>query len=155
MRRSRPPLRRECARSGAASCTRMSTGSASTSAPASGRSTWNCFDWRTMFDHVTIRVSDRAASERFYETVLGAIGVSKTASDEHYAEWDDFSLAHGDGPTRALHVGFCAWSHEDVDAFWRAGVAAGYESDGEPGMRTQYSDDYYGAFLLDPDGNSA
>jgi catechol 2,3-dioxygenase-like lactoylglutathione lyase family enzyme len=107
-----------------------------------------------MFDHVTIRVSDRAASERFYETVLGAIGVGRTASNEHYAEWDDFSLAHGDRPTRALHVGFCAWSHEDVDAFWRAGVDAGYESDGEPGMRTQYSDDYYGAFLLDPDGNS-
>jgi catechol 2,3-dioxygenase-like lactoylglutathione lyase family enzyme len=103
-----------------------------------------------MFDHVTIRVSDRAASERFYETVLGAIGVSRTA----HAEWDDFSFAHADRPTRGLHMGFCAWSHGDVDAFWRAGVDAGYESDGEPGMRTQYSDDYYGAFLLDPDGNS-
>ena len=38
--------------------------------------------------------------------------------------------------------------------FWRTGTAAGYESDGEPGPRPQYSDDYYGAFLLDPDGNS-
>jgi catechol 2,3-dioxygenase-like lactoylglutathione lyase family enzyme len=103
-----------------------------------------------MFDHVTIRVSDRAASERFYDTVLGAIGVGKTAPDE----WDDFSLAEGADPTRGLHVGFCAWSREDVDRFWQAGVDAGYESDGAPGPRPEYRDDYYGGFLLDPDGNS-
>ncbi|HYZ30240.1 MAG TPA: VOC family protein [Thermoleophilaceae bacterium] len=108
-----------------------------------------------MFDHVTIRVSDRDASERFYETVLDAIGVRKTASAADYAEWDDFSLAQGEEPTRNLHIAFCAWSHQAVDAFWNAGIAAGYRSDGEPGMRTQYSPDYYGAFLLDPDGNSA
>ena len=42
----------------------------------------------------------------------------------------------------------------DVDTFWRAGVDAGYESDGEPGPRPIYGDDYYGGFLLDPDGNS-
>ena len=45
-------------------------------------------------------------------------------------------------------------SRAHVDRFWQAGTAAGYESDGEPGPRPQYSDDYYGAFLLDPDGNS-
>jgi catechol 2,3-dioxygenase-like lactoylglutathione lyase family enzyme len=103
-----------------------------------------------MFDHVTIRVSDAAASERFYATVLGALGIAETA---HF-EWDDFSFAEGTEPTRGLHVGFCAWSREDVDRFWQAGVDAGYQSDGEPGMRTEYRDDYYGGFLLDPDGNS-
>jgi catechol 2,3-dioxygenase-like lactoylglutathione lyase family enzyme len=41
-----------------------------------------------------------------------------------------------------------------VDAFWRRGVDAGYRSDGEPGVRPQYTPDYYGGFLLDPDGNS-
>ena len=110
-----------------------------------------------MFDHVTIRVSDRAASERFYETVLGTLGIERTHSDEHFAEWDDFSLAAADAAgslTRRLHVGFAAPTRAHVDAFWRAGTAAGYESDGEPGPRPQYSDDYYGAFLLDPDGNS-
>jgi catechol 2,3-dioxygenase-like lactoylglutathione lyase family enzyme len=106
-----------------------------------------------MFDHVTIRVSDREASERFYETVLGAIGIADRASDEDYTEWGDFSLAQG-GPTTGLHIGFCAWSHEDVDRFWKTGVDAGYESDGEPGMRPEYGDTYYGGFLLDPDGNS-
>src|SRR3954453_8892611 len=139
-----------CARSASASSTRTSRASASTSVPASSPSTSNCFDCRTMFDHVTIRVSDREASERFYETVLGTIGLDKTAS----TEWDDFSFGEGESVTHGLHVGFCAWSREDVDRFWQAGVDAGYESDGEPGVRTQYRDDYYGAFLLDPDGNS-
>src|SRR4051812_20680431 len=107
-----------------------------------------------MFDHVTIKVSDREASERFYELVLASIGIDKTSSNDQLAEWDDFSLGHGDPPTRGLHIGFCAWSREDVDRFWTAGMDAGYTSDGEPGMRPQYRDDYYGSFLLDPDGNS-
>jgi catechol 2,3-dioxygenase-like lactoylglutathione lyase family enzyme len=110
-----------------------------------------------VFDHVTIRVSDRTAARRFYETVLATIGVEQTHAGEEFVEWDDFSLAAADpehGVTRRLHVGFSAPSREQVDAFWRAGVEAGYRSDGEPGLRPQYSEDYYGSFLLDPDGNS-
>jgi catechol 2,3-dioxygenase-like lactoylglutathione lyase family enzyme len=104
-----------------------------------------------MFDHVTIRVSDREASRRFYETLLGR----PTHSGETFDEWDDFSLAQdGEPVTRNLHVAFAARSCEDVDAFWRRGVDAGYRSDGEPGPRPQYGADYYGGFLLDPDGNS-
>jgi hypothetical protein len=41
-----------------------------------------------------------------------------------------------------------------VDAFWQAGVRAGYRDDGRPGLRSQYLTDYYGGFVLDPDGNS-
>jgi catechol 2,3-dioxygenase-like lactoylglutathione lyase family enzyme len=109
-----------------------------------------------VFDHVTISASDRGASERFYDTVLAAIGVAKDASGEVYAEWGDFSLAQAAGAvTRRLHIGFQASSRELVDAFWRAGVDAGYRDDGEPGPRPKYMDDYYGGFLLDPDGNSA
>ena len=110
-----------------------------------------------MFDHVTIRVTDRLVSERFYETVLRSLGIEPSHSGDHYAEWDDFSLAEADAEspvTRRLHVGFVAPTREHVDEFWRVGLAAGYESDGEPGLRPQYSDDYYGSFLLDPDGNS-
>jgi catechol 2,3-dioxygenase-like lactoylglutathione lyase family enzyme len=101
-----------------------------------------------VFDHVTIRVSDRQASERFYHTVLSAIG----------SEWNDFSLLDADAETpvtRGLHIGFGAPSRDLVDAFWHAGVDAGFQSDGEPGPRPEYGDDYYGGFLLDPDGNSA
>jgi catechol 2,3-dioxygenase-like lactoylglutathione lyase family enzyme len=110
-----------------------------------------------VFDHVGIRVSDRAASEAFYTTVLQALGIEPTSRGEQYTEWDDFSLGQADAErpvTRHLHVGFVAPSREHVEAFWRAGTEAGYRSDGEPGPRPQYTEDYYGAFLLDPDGNS-
>jgi catechol 2,3-dioxygenase-like lactoylglutathione lyase family enzyme len=111
-----------------------------------------------MFDHVTIRAADRMASERFYRTVLGTLGMEPSYAGAEMIEWDDFSIIGTDGnhpPTRHLHVAFVAPSRERVDAFWQAGVEAGYEDDGRPGERPQYKPDYYGAFLLDPDGNSA
>ncbi len=111
-----------------------------------------------MFDHVGIRASDREASERFYETVLRTLRVEKTYSDEYLVEWDDFSLspAEAEKPvTRRLHVGFVAPSRAHVDEFWRVGIEAGYRDDGAPGPRPEYGGDYYGSFLLDPDGNSA
>jgi catechol 2,3-dioxygenase-like lactoylglutathione lyase family enzyme len=111
-----------------------------------------------VFDHVTLRVSDREASRRFYDTVLATLGIATTYDDGRFAEWDDFSLtaADDDNPvTRALHVGFAAPTREHADRFWRAGTEAGYRDDGAPGSRPEYGDDYYGAFLLDPDGNSA
>jgi catechol 2,3-dioxygenase-like lactoylglutathione lyase family enzyme len=111
-----------------------------------------------MFDHVTIRASDGASSERFYEAVLRTLGIEQTHSGDGYAEWNDFSIAQADAakpPTRRLHIGFVAPSREHVDEFWRTGTGAGYRDDGTPGPRPQYSDDYYGGFLLDPDGNSA
>ncbi len=110
-----------------------------------------------MFDHVTIRVSDRAATEPLYMTVLHTLGIEQTHSDEHYAEWDDFGLSQmsAEKPvTTNLHVAFRAPSREHVDEFWRVGTAAGLRDDGEPGPRPQYSEDYYGSFLRDPDGNS-
>jgi len=111
-----------------------------------------------MFDHVTVRVADREASRRFYETVLAPLGHVLTSSGGHYDEWNDFGIAQAreDRPaTRGLHVAFVARSRDEVDAFWRAGTEAGYPSDREPGARPEYHDHYYGGFLLDPDGNSA
>ena len=111
-----------------------------------------------MFDHVTIRASDRDASERFYDSVLPTIGIEKAHSGEHFAEWGAFSISQATDSqpaTRRLHIGFAAPSRAHVDEFWRVGVEAGYRDDGAPGARPQYSEDYYGSFLLDPDGNSA
>jgi catechol 2,3-dioxygenase-like lactoylglutathione lyase family enzyme len=112
----------------------------------------------SVFDHVTIRASDGPASEAFYDLVLPTLGIERTSSEDDFAEWDDLSLSGwspGKPVTRRLHVAFVAPSHEAVDEFWRAGTGAGYRSDGEPGLRPEYRDDYYGAFLLDRDGNSA
>ena len=107
---------------------------------------------------MTIRVGDRTASELFYDTVLAPLGIDRTYRTETFSEWHDFSLAGADDgypPTRRLHVGFVAPSREHVDDFWRAGTEAGYPDDGRPGPRPEYRSDYYGAFLTDPDGNSA
>ena len=91
-----------------------------------------------MFDHVTIRVRDREESARFYDTVLGVLGIPAGDVGDVFTEWDDFSIAQADGdrpPTSGLHAGFVAPTREHVDAFWRAGTDAGYVSDGEPGER--------------------
>ena len=112
-----------------------------------------------VIDHVTLRVADKAVAERFYDTVLAPLGVARAGAGDDYAEWDnDFSVAQADADhprTANVHVAFFAPSHDEVRAFWRAGVDAGYDDDGEPGPRPQYTPEYFGGFLRDPDGNSA
>lgn len=100
-----------------------------------------------MFAHVTIRATDRAASERFYRTVLGEVGVVPSHESDEIVAWDDFAILESDlehSPTRNLHVAFVAPSREHVQAFWQAGIEAGYADDGAPGERRQYRSDYYG-----------
>ena len=99
---------------------------------------------------MTIRVADLPASERFYDTVLSTLGIDRRSSE--------FAIEQQDGQhgvTRDVHLGFRAPGRAEVDEFWRAGTGAGYQDDGAPGPRPQYTEDYYGSFLLDPDGNSA
>jgi hypothetical protein len=97
-----------------------------------------------MFARVTVTASQLAESRSFYDAVLAALSCDASGS-----------LVLEDGePTRHLHLAFAARSQAEVDAFWNVGVEAGYRSDGEPGLRPQYRPDYYGGFLLDPDGNS-
>src|SRR4051794_22707664 len=100
-----------------------------------------------MFDHVAIAVSDLAASERFYRTVLSVLGVEPSHADAELVEWEDWDIGPADrehAMTRGLHVGFRARDRAQVDAFWRAGVEAGYRDDGAPGPRTQDGPGYYG-----------
>ena len=111
-----------------------------------------------MFDHVAIAVSDLAASERFYRIVLSVLGVEPSHADAELVEWEDWDIGPTDrehAVTRGLHIGFRAPTREAVDAFWQAGIDAGFRDDGAPGPRAIYGPDYYGGFLLDPDGNSA
>jgi catechol 2,3-dioxygenase-like lactoylglutathione lyase family enzyme len=105
-----------------------------------------------VFDHVDIHVSDLAASTAFYREALGL-----PTEEGEYVEWGDFGIeaVSDDHPlTRNLHIAFGAEDRNAVDAWWSRMTEAGYESDGEPGPRPQYSDSYYGAFVRDPDGNS-
>ena len=110
-----------------------------------------------MFDHVTMRASDPEASRRFYDLVFEVLEHPEPPhANEEFVEWGEFSLlpAGSGRPTRRLHVGFVAPSREHVDRFWARLTEAGYRDDGAPGPRPQYRDDYYGGFVLDPDGNN-
>jgi catechol 2,3-dioxygenase-like lactoylglutathione lyase family enzyme len=110
-----------------------------------------------VFDHVGVATSDLAASERFYRTVLSVLGLEPSYAGADMVGWDDWWIGPTDSEhpvTRGLHVGFRARDRAQVDAFWQAGVDAGYRNDGAPGPRNRYGPTYYGGFLLDPDGNS-
>jgi catechol 2,3-dioxygenase-like lactoylglutathione lyase family enzyme len=107
-----------------------------------------------VIDHVTIRVSDVEASKAFYSCVLAPLGLEPYA-DETFTEWGDFSIAADGKPVaQNVHIAFPAKSREEVDAFHRAAIAAGYRDNGPPGERSEYHEGYYGAFVLDPDGNN-
>jgi catechol 2,3-dioxygenase-like lactoylglutathione lyase family enzyme len=110
-----------------------------------------------VFDHVGIHGSDLAASERFYRTVLSALGVEPSYAGADMVGWEDWWIGPTDpehSVTRGLHVGFRARRRAQVDGFWKAGIDAGYRGDGTPKPRAHYGRTYYCAFLLDPDGNS-
>jgi catechol 2,3-dioxygenase-like lactoylglutathione lyase family enzyme len=105
-----------------------------------------------VFDHVDIHVSDLAASRAFYGEALGL-----PTTDGAWVEWGDFGITptpEERSVTQGLHVAFGVASRDEVDAWWNRLTGTGYRSDGEPGPRPQYSPSYYGAFVLDPDGNS-
>jgi catechol 2,3-dioxygenase-like lactoylglutathione lyase family enzyme len=104
-----------------------------------------------MFDHVSVPVSDLDASAAFYRRVLAPLGLEQTASGE-YIEFGALSLGQRE-PREPLHFAFIAETREQVDAFHRAGIEAGYRDNGAPGVR-EYAPDYYAAYLLDPDGHN-
>jgi catechol 2,3-dioxygenase-like lactoylglutathione lyase family enzyme len=110
-----------------------------------------------VFDHVGVAVSDLDASLPFYELALAQLGYDEPYRGDWYYEWEDLAVgqAGSDRPlTRNLHLALVATSREAVDDWWQALTSAGYEDDGKPGPRPQYSPSYYGAFVRDPDGNS-
>jgi catechol 2,3-dioxygenase-like lactoylglutathione lyase family enzyme len=89
-----------------------------------------------VFDHVGIAVSDLAASERFYRTVLSVLGVEPSHADAELVEWENWAIGPTDREhpvTRRLHVGFRARDRAQVDAFWQAGVEAGVPRRGRAG----------------------
>lgn len=115
-----------------------------------------------MIDHVSVPVRDLEAATRFYEAVLGSLGILKLEArpatvgfGKKYPEfWINLR-----SETPALpenfggHVCFRARSTELVDAFHAAALNAGGSSDGAPGLRPQHGEGYYAAFIRDLDGN--
>jgi catechol 2,3-dioxygenase-like lactoylglutathione lyase family enzyme len=115
-----------------------------------------------VFDHVGLNVSDYEVSKQFYEQALAPLGYSvqlelaewKTAGFGAERVASDFWIGEREPLAMGMHVAFQAPDHATVDAFHAAGVAAGGTDNGPPGIREQYHPTYYGAYVLDPDGNN-
>ena len=106
-----------------------------------------------LFDHVHLRVSDLDASRRFYEAVLGVIGVPVRSAHEGAFAADELYVSADGPPTQAVHIAFQAADQDTVRRFHEAALAAGGRDNGGPGERS-YHPGYYAAFALDPDGNN-
>ena len=112
-----------------------------------------------MIDHVAFYVSDLDASRRFYEQALAPLGYGIAFEMEGMIAYGEggrprLALRGGEEPNRTAHVAIEAESHEVVDAFYAAAIAAGGEDNGAPGLREHYHPTYYAAFVRDPDGNN-
>jgi catechol 2,3-dioxygenase-like lactoylglutathione lyase family enzyme len=108
-------------------------------------------------DHLWIRVADRAASQRFYETIAPHAGIRLANSNErsHFVgAGGSFTLLEDGPPTEHVHLAFTATDNAAADAFHRAAIEAGYRDNGAPGERAQYHPGYYAAYVLDPDGHN-
>ncbi len=112
-----------------------------------------------LIDHIQLVVADLAASRRFYEAVLGAVGVPIGGEGPGFFWADELVVSAADSPAAAgqltgrTHLAFQAADPGTVAAFHRAGLATGGRDNGAPGERP-YHPGYYAAFLIDPDGNN-
>jgi catechol 2,3-dioxygenase-like lactoylglutathione lyase family enzyme len=108
-------------------------------------------------DHLWIRVRDLDASRRFFETVAPSVGLHLQGGDSgcfHVVGSErSFALVRDEPVTEHVHVAFPAAGRRTVDEFHRAALAAGFRDNGPPGER-DYHPGYYGAYVLDPDGNN-
>ena len=118
-----------------------------------------------MIDHIGIAVSDFDKSKAFYDAAFAAIGarLMMMVPPEYtggkkvggYGRVKpDFWLHEADDTGPGRHYAFTAASRAEVDAFHEAAMAAGGKDNGAPGLRPQYHEHYYGAFVIDPDGNN-
>ncbi len=119
-----------------------------------------------MLDHVGLAVSDHAAAAAFYTAALAPLGIvplmavsaEETGAGNHLGFGEGvkpfFWIGDGRPASGGVHVAFTASSRAAVDAFHAAALAGGGRDNGAPGLRPHYHPDYYGAFVLDADGNN-
>ena len=119
-----------------------------------------------MIDHTGVSVSDFQKSKEFYKKALAPLGyqvlmefsAAQTGNGDACGFGEphkpDFWLAGGSPQKPPVHLAFRAKNHQQVDEFYKAAIAAGGKDNGPPGPRPHYHKDYYGAFVLDPDGHN-
>ena len=118
-----------------------------------------------MLDHIGIGVTDYARAKAFYDKALAPLGIALVMEVTAEQTGDQPAAGYGSnqkpyfwvgGSERAarVHVAFIAKDRATVDAFYRTAMAAGGKDNGPPGVRAHYHPNYYGAFVLDPDGHN-
>lgn len=113
-----------------------------------------------MLDHVTIGVTNIEKSKRFYDQALHPLGIERLyAEGEGFAGYGANEIAFfwiglRDNLQTGSHIAFTARDRQTVDKFYEAALAAGGRNNGPPGLRAHYHENYYGAFVLDPDGHN-
>lgn len=119
-----------------------------------------------MIDHTGLQVSNPQASRRFYDQALAPLGykvlneIPKEITNGIVVlgygvpPKPDFWMIEGAPNNPKVHIAFRADSRKQVDEFYKAALAAGGKDNGAPGPRPHYHKDYYGAFVLDPDGHN-
>ena len=119
-----------------------------------------------MLDHIGFSISNMKVSRIFYEKALKPLGITPLmevtpemtgTSDSHVgfgAGRPFFWIGTGGKVSVATHVAFATESRKIVDEFYAAAIAAGGKDNGKPGLRPQYHENYYGAYVFDPDGNN-
>ena len=113
-----------------------------------------------MFDHVVFGVSDYAASKGFFLKALEPLGVVVVQEGPLGAELSppnsqsSLCIWQTDEKPARLHLAFTAENRRQVEAFYRAALAAGGKDNGAPGLRPHYHANYYAAFVIDPDGHN-
>lgn len=114
-----------------------------------------------MLDHIGLRTKQVKEMFAFYEAVLAPLGYSKLkdfgvaagfGKDGQHPLW--IGQAEGEAASSSVHLALTADSRADVDAFHKAALENGGTDNGPPGIRPQYHENYYGAFVIDPDGNN-
>jgi catechol 2,3-dioxygenase-like lactoylglutathione lyase family enzyme len=113
-----------------------------------------------MLDHVTVGVEDIERAQRFYDSALRPLGVTRLYGDgDRFAGYGVnpkafFWIGIRNNPQTGSHIAFAADDRATVDRFYEAAITAGGKDNGPPGIRAHYDPDYYGAFVLDPDGHN-
>lgn len=113
--------------------------------------------WHTgrLIDHIHLRAKDYERTRAFYAAILNVLGIEISRSGEGWMQVDELYIDAADPASTPSHVhlAFQAKDRATVDAFYAAAGVAGGRDNGEPGERS-YHPGYYGAFVLDPDGNN-
>jgi len=113
-----------------------------------------------MLDHVTIGVSDFEQSRHFYDQALLPLDITRLYSEgEHFAGYGIhpkafFWIGGRDTPQTGAHIAFAAKDRDTGERFYEAAIKAGGRDNGRPGIRQHYHPNYFGAFVLDPDGHN-